>query len=65
LRGVDGERLAEIVRLPQFTQVRELTAHTRRLEAGRFAHSPGLTGLTALSLNGLDQGREFVAALAA
>jgi uncharacterized protein (TIGR02996 family) len=67
-RDADSERLAEVIRLPQFAPVRELIAQSRyprHLNAARLAHSPGLAGLTALSLNGLDQGREFVEALAA
>jgi uncharacterized protein (TIGR02996 family) len=68
LRNTEGERLADIILLPQFAPVRKLTAQSRyprRLEAGRIANSRGLAGLTALSLNGLEKGGEFVEALAA
>jgi uncharacterized protein (TIGR02996 family) len=56
LSNVDGERLAQIVGLPQFAQVRELTAEPRyntRLRADDLARSSRVAELTALSLGDL------------
>src|SRR5262249_42569393 len=57
LRNVDGDRLAKIVRLPPFAQVRELTAkppYNARLKVEELARSREVAGLTALSLKDLD-----------
>src|SRR5262249_44827492 len=56
LRNATSERLAAIIRLPQFASVRELTAEPRyntRLRTEELARSCEVAGLTALSLKDL------------
>jgi uncharacterized protein (TIGR02996 family) len=62
----DGNDLAHLVRIPEFTQLQELTvraAYGVRLKAKAFARSTRLGGLTALSLHDIDRAPEVVEAL--
>jgi uncharacterized protein (TIGR02996 family) len=67
LRNADGNDLARLVRIPEFTQLKELTVfppHDVQLKAKEFAHSTRLGGLTALCLHAIDRAPEVVEVLA-
>jgi uncharacterized protein (TIGR02996 family) len=66
LRNADGNDLARLVRIPEFTHLQELTIfppHGAQLKAKAFARSTRLGGLTALSLHDVDRAPEVVEAL--
>ncbi len=66
LREADGNDLARLVRMPEFTQLRELTVfppYRERLQTLAFARSTQIAGLTVLSLHRIDRGPEVAETL--
>jgi uncharacterized protein (TIGR02996 family) len=66
LWNADGNDLARLVRIPEFTQLKELTVfppHGVQLKAKEFARSTRLGGLTALCLHAVDRAPEVVEVL--